>query len=138
MKISPYMNFDGKCEAAFKFYAEVFGGQILAMMPFGDTPACDHVPPECRDKIMHARLVVGDQVLMGSDCTPMHPYEGVKGASVALNVPKPADAERIFAALSQQGSVQMPMQETFWAQRFGMVTDQYGIPWLINCEKAAS
>jgi PhnB protein len=138
MRLNPYLNFDGQCEAAFKFYAEALGGQIVAMMPFGDTPACEHMPPAERHKIMHARLVVGDQVLMGSDCTSMHPYEGVKGASVALNVEKPADAERIFAALSSSGQVEMPIQETFWAQRFGMVKDQYGVPWLVNCEKAQS
>jgi len=137
MQLNTYLNFDGQCEAAFRFYQNCLGGEIVAMVPFGETPACEHVPAELRDKIMHARLVVGDQVLMGSDATPVCPYDGVKGASVALNVKTPEAAERLFNALAENGTVQMPIQETFWAARFGSFVDQFGVPWLINCEKAA-
>ena len=136
MQWSPYLNFNGTCEAAFRFYEKCFNGKIVAMMPFGDTPACEHVSAEDRDKIMHARLLVGDQVLMGSDCTTAYPYEGVKGASVALAVDRADDAERIFDALKEKGEVTMPLQETFWASRFGMCVDQFGVPWMINCEAA--
>jgi PhnB protein len=137
MRWNPYLTFNGQCEAAFKFYERCLGGKIVAMFPFGETPAGDHVPPDHRNKIMHARLVVGDQVLMGSDGTPDHPHEGVKGCSVALQIDDPAEAERIFQALAENGTVQMPIQQTFWAVRFGMLVDRFGVPWMVNCEKAS-
>lgn len=136
MQWNPYLTFDGQCEAAFKFYANCLGGQIVAMMRFGDTPVAGHVPAETNARIMHARLIAGNQVLMGSDTHPGQPYEGVKGASVAVQVDTPAEAERVFNALSEKASVLMPLQETFWAARFGMLTDQFGVPWMVNCEKA--
>ena len=137
MKIQPYLSFNGQCEAAFKYYAECLGGRIEAMFPFADTPAAEHVPSDSRHKIMHARLAVGDQVLMGSDCTPAHPYGGITGFSVSLNVASIDEAERIFNALKVNGTVQMPLAQTFWAARFGMVVDQFGVPWMVNCEAAA-
>src|SRR5215469_18055178 len=105
------------------------------MMTYGGSPMEGQTPPEWRNKIMHARLMVGDEVLMGSDAPPGR-YEGAKGISVTLGIEKPTDAERIFQALVQNGTVQMPIQETFWATRFGMLVDQFGIPWMINCEKS--
>jgi PhnB protein len=138
MKWNPYLTFDGRCEAAFKFYEKCLGGKIVAMLPFGDTPACDHVPADHRGKIMHGRLVAGDQVLMGSDTTPEHPYEGVKGCSVAIQFNDPAEAERVFQALATNGTVTMPIQQTFWAVRFGMLVDQFGVPWMVNCEETKS
>ena len=137
MQLNAYLTFDGQCEAAFKFYERCLGGKIDAMMPFGDTPAGEHVPPGYRDRIMHARLVVGDQVLMGSDSLPAHPYEGVKGCSVSINVTGADEAERLFAELSEGGTVQMPLQETFWAVRFGMFVDRFGVPWMVNCGRPA-
>jgi PhnB protein len=136
MQLNPYLSFNGKCEEAFKFYERCLGGKIVAMMTYGGSPMEGHTPPEWRNKIMHARLTVGDEVLMGSDAPPDR-YEGAKGISVTLGIDKPADAERIFHALAQNGTVQMPIQETFWATRFGMLVDQFGTPWMINCEKAA-
>ncbi len=135
MEISPYLTFDGDCEAAFRRYAQCLGGEIVAMFRFGETPAGEHVPADGRDKIMHARLAVGDQALMGSDSVPEHPYEGTKGSYVSLNVDTAAEAERIFHALAENGTVQMPLEKTFWAERFGMLVDQYGVPWMVNCEK---
>ena len=132
MRWNPYLMFDGRCEEAFRFYEKCLGGKIVTLAPFGDTPACAHVPPEYRNRIMHARLEVGDQVLMGSDTTPQHPHEGVKGSSVALQLKDPAQAERVFNALADGGTVTMPMQETFWAARFGMLVDRYGVPWMVN------
>jgi PhnB protein len=135
MKWNPYLTFDGTCEEAFKFYEKTLGGKIVAMMPFGDTPARDHAPPAYRNKIMHARLDLGDHSLMGSDTLPDDPHKGIKGISIALQVATPNDAERIFKALSAKGTVQMPLAETFWATRFGMCVDQFGVPWMVNCEK---
>jgi PhnB protein len=136
IQLNPYLTFNGICEQAFKFYEKVFGGKIEAMVPHEGTPAADHVPSEWRKKILHARLKVGDAVLMGSDAPPDR-YEATKGISVSLGIEKPADAERIFHALAESGAVRMPIQETFWAARFGMLTDQFGIPWMINCDKDA-
>lgn len=137
MQWNPYLTFDGQCEAAFKFYERSLGGKIVALVPYGGTPSADYVPAGHHGKIMHARLAVGNQVLMGSDAHPGHPYEGVKGCSVALQVDTPDDAERVFGTLSEKATITMPLQQTFWAVRFGMLTDQFGVPWMINCEKAA-
>jgi PhnB protein len=137
MKLNPYLIFDGQCEAAFRFYEKCLGGRVEAMMPFRDSPACNEVPAEARDRIMHARLDIGDQALMGSDTTPQHPYEGVRGIHVSINVDGPEEAERIWAALAEGGTVQMPLQQTFWAARFGMVVDRFGTPWMINSPPAS-
>ena len=135
MQLNPYLMFNGQCEAAFKYYANVLNGKIEAMLPHEGSPAAEHVPPEWRKKIMHARLSVGDQVLMASDAPPGH-QAPMNGFSVSLNVDDPAEAERVFHALAENGTVRMPIQETFWAVRFGMLTDRFGTPWMINCEKA--
>jgi PhnB protein len=136
VQLNPYLFFNGKCEAAFRFYEKVLGGKIVAMMTHEETPIADQVAPEMRKSIIHARLTVGDKVIMGSDSPPDR-YDAAKGFSVTVGVEEPAEAERIFAALSKDGTIRMPMEETFWAHRFGMLVDQYGIPWMINCEKAA-
>jgi PhnB protein len=136
MQLNPYLTFNGQCEAAFEFYEKVLGGKIEAMMPHEGSPMAEHVPPEWRSKIMHARLSVGDKILMGSDASPDR-YEQMKGFSVTLGIDDPRDAECVFHALSENGTVQMPIQKTFWAARFGMLVDQFGTPWMINCEQAA-
>jgi PhnB protein len=136
MELSPYLFFNGQCEAAFKFYEKTLGGKIVAMMPHEGSPAAGQVPSEWRNKILHARLVVGDQALMGSDAPPDR-YEKPQGFSVSIGIKDPAQADRIFHALAEKGTVLMPIQETFWAARFGMLVDQFGTPWMINCEKAA-
>jgi PhnB protein len=134
--MNPYLTFNGDCETAFRFYAQCLGGKITAMMTHAQTPAGDKVPPDWRDKIIHARLVVGDEVLMGSDAPP-DLYEGAKGMSVMLGIDDPAEAERVFHSLVEGGKVCVPIEKTFWALRFGMLVDRFGIPWMINCEPAA-
>ena len=133
MQINPYLFFNGNCEEAFQFFEQLLGGKIEALVRHAGTPAESHVPPEWGQKIMHARLVAQGQVLMASDAPPgqQHP---VQGFSVSLQVQEPAEAERIFQALSENGKVGMPLQQTFWARRFGMLTDRFGIPWMVNCE----
>jgi PhnB protein len=133
MQLNPYLSFNGQCEAAFKFYEQCLGGKILATLTYGSSPIADQTPPEWRDKIMHTRLIVENSVLMGSDSPPEH-YEQMKAMSVCLNIDKAEDAERIFHALAENGTVRMPIQETFWATRFGMLVDRFGTPWMINCE----
>lgn len=136
MQLNPYLFFNGDCEAAFKFYEQALGGKIEAMMTHAGTPAEKDVSPEWRDKIIHARMTVDGQVLMASDAPPGRNKEA-GGFSVSLTLNDPARAERIFKALAENGKVGMPFQQTFWAYRFGMVVDQFGIPWMVNCEKAA-
>ncbi len=136
MQLNPYLYFNGQCQAAFKFYKQVLSGKIEAIMSHAGTPAEEHVPANWRDKVLHARMTVGDTVLMASDAPPDH-YEKPQGFSVTVQIKDPVEAERIFNALAENGSVQMPFQETFWATRFGMCVDRFGIPWMVNCEKAA-
>ena len=133
MQMNPYLTFNGQCEAAFTFYEKCLGGKIEAMLPHKGTPAEAHTPPEWHDKIMHARLNVNGEVLMGSDAPPDH-YKEPKGFSVSLQLKDPAESERIFNALAEGGKVGMPLQQTFWATRFGMLVDRFGIPWMINCD----
>lgn len=136
MRINPYLTFDGQCKEAFEFYKEVLGGTIEAMLPHEGTPAAENVAPEWRDKILHARLVVDGQVLMASDAPP-DCRQKPQGMHVTLQIESPSEAERIYHALAEGGTVQMPIQETFWAIRFGMLTDRFGIPWMVNCERQA-
>jgi PhnB protein len=136
MQVNPYLFFSGQCEAAFKFYEKLLGGKIEAMITHEGSPAADHVPAEWRSKIMHARLMLGDQILMGSDAPPDR-QQKPQGFYVNISIKNPAEAERIFHALEENGKVTMPFGETFWATRFGMLVDRFGIPWMVNCEKAA-
>jgi PhnB protein len=134
MRLNPYLLFSGQCEAAFKFYERCLGGKIEVMMAYADSPAEKQTPAEWRNKILHARLAVRDQVLMGSDAPPGR-QEEPKGFSVSLTVDSSAEAERIFHALAENGAVRMAIQKTFWAERFGMLVDRFGIPWMINFEE---
>jgi PhnB protein len=133
MKITPYLQFNGTCAEAFRFYEQCLGGRLVMMMKAGESPMAAQMPPERHDAIMHARIAVGDQLLMGSDAmqSPVAPA----GFHVTLGFDDPAEADRVFAALSDGGAVQMPIQETFWALRFGMLVDRFGTPWMVNCEK---
>jgi PhnB protein len=134
MQLNPYLMFNGQCEAAFKFYEKCLGGKIAFKITNGESPMAKETPPERHKQILHARFVVGDMVLMGSDAPPER-YEKPQGFSISLGIEKPEEAERVFHALSEKGKVLMPIGETFWAHRFGMLVDQFGIPWMINCEK---
>ena len=134
MQLNPYLSFNGKCEAAFKFYEQCLGGKIVFMMTYGDSPMAEQAPPEWRNKILHATLSVGNAVLQGADSPPEH-YEEIKGFSIAMSTTDPAEAERIFQVLAEKGTVRMPLQKTFWAERFGMLVDQFGVPWMVNCEQ---
>jgi PhnB protein len=135
MRVNPYLLFNGRCQEAFTFYADCLGGKIEAMLPHAGTPAEGHVPPEWREKIMHARLSLGEDVIMGSDAPPGH-FESPKGFSVTIQLTDPAEADRIFQRLSDGATVTMPIQQTFWATRFGMLVDRFGTPWMVNCQPA--
>ena len=136
MHLNPYLTFDGTCAEAFAFYERCFGTKASMTMRYGDSPMAEQTPPELRDKIMHTRINVGGVSLMGSDAPPGR-YAAPAGTTICLGTDEPAEADRIFAALAEGGQVGMPIQETFWARRFGMVTDRFGTPWMVNCEKHA-
>ncbi|MFB3920274.1 MAG: VOC family protein [Terriglobia bacterium] len=133
MGLNPYLSFNGQCESAFKFYEKLLNGKIEVIMTYAGTPAENQVPAEWRGKILHTRMTVGGNCLMGNDAPPGR-YVQPKGFSVTLQIANPAEADRIFQALAEGGSIQMPIQKTFWAERFGMLVDRFGIPWMINCE----
>jgi PhnB protein len=125
--------FNGQCEAAFRFYEQCLNGTIAFMLTWGNSPMAADAPPGWDAKILHATLKIGDTAITGSDMPPDQ-YETPRGFSVLLELDDPAAAERVFRALSQNGTIGMPLQKTFWARRFGVLVDQFGIPWSINCE----
>ena len=134
MHVVPYLSFDGTCEQALRFYAECLRGQVVMMVPYRGSPAEAHMPPEALDRVMHGRVQAGGVILMGSDGPPGM-VEPMQGVSVSLMLDSVEEADRIFAALAEGGAVRMPIAETFWADRFGMVTDRFGTPWMLNVEK---
>lgn len=134
MRFIAYLNFDGNCRAAFDLYREVFRGEIVMRMTYGDSPMCDEIPVDSRNRIMHCQLEAAGAVLMGADGPPPHHASG-QGTCVNVDVDSIEEAERIYAALSQGGELQMPLQETFWAHRWGAFTDRFGKPWMVNCMK---
>ncbi len=136
MQLNPYLFFNGQCEAAFKFYEQRLGGKIVAMITYADMPAEAQEQAGPDTGIMHARLMVGDTVLMGGDA-PADRYHKPQGFAVSMLCGDTAEAERAFQALLEGGTVIMPLEETFWAARFGMLVDRFGITWMVNHEKAA-
>ena len=131
-QLCAYLSFKGDCADAMRFYAELLGAKLEALLTYGQMPGGEPVPPEHADKIMHAYLVHPDFALMAGDAMPGVPFDGMKGVMLAITYPTAADADRIFNALAKGGSVQMPLGETFWADRFGMVTDRFGTAWAVN------
>lgn len=133
MDLNPYLNFNGNCEEAFKFYEQHLGGKIEALHTFAGSPMENQLSPEWRNKVMHIRMKVGTTVLMGSDGLGGR-YQVPQGFAVSLNLKEAAEADRVYQVLSANGKITMPIQQTFWAKRFAMFTDSFGIPWMINCE----
>jgi PhnB protein len=127
-----YVNFAGKCTEAFRFYEKHLGGAIGMMMTHGQAPDQSNVRPELKDAVLHARISVGGTQLMGADIPSAQP---MRSAYLSLNVESDAEAERIFSALGDGGEVFMPMQETFFATRFGQLRDRFGINWMIIHER---
>jgi PhnB protein len=134
MQTSTHLHFNGNCREAFDFYARTFGGKIVFAMTFGEAPGQEHMPPEVKNQIIHARVDLGGQFLLGCDA-PGGRYQAPQGFNVMAAIEQPGDAERVFKALAEGGRVDMPFQPTFWAHGFGMCTDRFGTPWMVNCEK---
>lgn len=133
MKLTPYLAFDGTCTEAFRHYGTVFGAEPV-IMTFRGSPMEAQCSPDQLDRVMHARVDAKGVLLMGSD-VPGQMYKPMQGISVSIGVDSIEEAERVWSALSPEGHVVMPLAETFWAHRFGMVVDRFGTPWMINCEK---
>ena len=136
MQINPYLLFNGNCEEAFKLYERALGGKIMAMLPHEGTPAEQHTSAEWKKKILHARLEVGGEAIMGTD-EPAGHFSKPRGFSVSVTVKTKADAEKVFNELAKGGTVTLPLSATFFSVAFGMVTDKYGVPWMVNCEQAS-
>jgi PhnB protein len=137
MQIEPYLTFNGNCEQALEFYAQCLGGKVQFMQRYGGSPMDNaELPAEWKNKVMHATVDAEGQRFMGSDAMPGQPFAGYSGISMSLNIPKDsARAKRVFEALAAGGQVQMPFGKTFWAEGgFGMLTDRFGVPWMVNCE----
>lgn len=135
MQMTTYLSFSGECEAAFKFYEECLGGSLGEIFRYAGSPMAEQVPADWQNKVMHGSLTIGEHVLMGGDVVPDR-YEKPKGFSLSLQMTSTTQAERVFQLLAKDGTVVMPLEKTFWAARFGMLVDRYGIPWLINCERS--
>jgi PhnB protein len=133
--MNAYLSFGGECEAAFKFYEECLDGKVGEIFRYAGTPMAEQVPADWQNKVMHGSLTIGDHVLMGSDVLPDR-YEKPQGFSLSLQIESTTQAERIFQLLATDGTVVMPLEKTFWAARFGMLVDRFGVPWMINCEGA--
>jgi PhnB protein len=130
----PYLAFDGNCADAMRFYAAVLGGKLY-MLSFGESPMAEQTPKSARDQIMHARLALEENgSLYAGDSPPGMPYQGIHGVSITLNYDSVAQADRVFNALADGGKVTMALAPAFWAKRFGMVTDKFGCPWIVNGE----
>jgi PhnB protein len=136
MTITPYLHFKGNCEEALTFYEKALGAKIVMISRYKDLPpeaqGPEPLPAEAGEMIMHGRIEVGGQWIMASDCPPNFPYDGIHGVSIALGFDDVKEAERAFNALADGGQLTMPLAETFWAERFGMLTDKFGVAWMVN------
>ena len=129
MQLIAYLSFPGTARAAMDFYAGVLGGRVTQRFTYGESPVSMDIGAASADQIMHSQVEVGDATLMGADGPPPH---DVGGTTVNIMPESIEEAERIFAALAEGGNITMPMEETFWAHRFGALTDKFGTSWMVN------
>lgn len=130
---NPYLVFDGDCADAMRFYEQTLGGKLEVLMRFADSPFAAQTPKDEVDRILHARLALpSGGALMASDATRQHPYQGKHGFGLSLIYATVAEARQVFEKLAEGGEITMPLDKTFWAETFGMVTDRFGTPWMIN------
>jgi PhnB protein len=130
MRLNAHLSFHGECEAAFRFYEECLDGKIAFQLTYAETPMAGDVPEEWRGKILHVRLDVGNDILTGADSWPGD-AKAMKGFTMALHFNDAAQVERVFGRLAEGGKVTMPLQKTFWTSHFGVLTDRFGVPWMI-------
>lgn len=135
VKVNPYLNFDGNAEEAFEFYKSVFGGEYLNKMKMADAPESDKLPKEEQERIMHISLPIGkDTILMASDILPSVGHKLLKGNNgyISLHPDSREEADRLFNGLSAGGEIEMPMEDQFWGDYFGALTDKFGVMWMVN------
>ncbi len=137
MRLNTYLNYGGNCRQAFEFYQEHLGGKITMMMTHGEMPDPAGVSPEWKDAILHARIDLGETELFGADLPPDR-FQPMRSAYLSLRVDSTGEAERVYSLLADGGQIFMPMQETFFAFRFGMLRDRFGTSWMILCERPPS
>jgi PhnB protein len=130
-QLNAYLSFDGRCAEAMRFYAQALDASIETLLTVRESPMAADSPPEVQDQVMHAYLVGPGFTLMAGDAMGM-PYQGLHGVAMTLNYDTVDEATRRFAALAEGGTVTMPLAESFWAQTFGMLTDRFGVPWIVN------
>lgn len=135
MKLYTYLNYGGNCRQAFEFYAEHLGGKITSLMTHGEMPEPSQVPPEWKDAVLHARIEMGDTVVMGADVPPDR-FKPMRSAYLSLLVDSNEEAERTYDLLSEGGEIFMPMEDTFFAHRFAMLRDRFGTSWMLLHERA--
>lgn len=130
MNVEPYLYFNGRCEEALEFYKKALGAEVTAMLRFKESPSPEYNPAGMEEKVMHACFHVGGSTLMASDgmCNGQAKFEGI---SLTINATSIEESERLFAAIGEGGNVQMPMGETFFSSRFGMVADKFGVSWMV-------
>ncbi len=136
LELEPYLQFDGDCEEALNFYKGIFGGEITSVNRFEGSPMESEVPPDYKNKIMHANFKAPTLKFMGSDGMPGTTARGGGHVSLSLGGRDIAEGQRVFDALAAGGTVTMPFADTFWGAKFGMITDKYGIDWMVNIEKS--
>src|SRR3954469_26336 len=135
MQLNTYLNYGGNCAEAFKFYEQNLGGRITMMMKHGDNPGESRVPAEWNDAVLHARISIGGTELFGADIPGNQP---MRSAYLSLSTTSTKEAERIYSLLSKDGEIFMPMEETFFAERFAMLRDKFGTSWMILHPKQQS
>ncbi len=136
--IEPYLNFDGNGKEALAFYEKALDGKVLFSQTFGESPMGAQTPDDYKDKLMHATFQAGSVKFMASDGPPGYVSKPGNNIALSLHSDSIAEIEKVYNVLSEGARIDMPLQETFWAQRFGMLTDKYGISWMFNVEKAKS
>ena len=136
MKLLTYLNYGGNCRQAFDFYAEQLGGTISMLATHGEQPDSQRVPPDWKHAVLHARIEIGDTVLLGADIPPDR-FQPMRSAYLTLMVDSVDEAERLYALLAEGGEIFMPMAETFFARRFAMLRDRFGTSWMLLHERAA-
>jgi PhnB protein len=134
MKLRTYLNYGGNCAEALQFYEKHLGGKILAMMTHGQSPEAGNIKPEWKNAILYAQIAVGDTEFMASDVPPER-FQPMRSVYLSLSVDTDVEAERIYNLLTEGGEVYMPMQETFFASRFGQLRDRFGTSWMVIHEK---
>ena len=133
MKLDVYLNYNGKCEQAFRFYEEHLGGKVTMMMRHGELPNQPNTPEDWKNAILHARIEIGETIVMGADIPKAEP---MRSAYLTLRLDSPEEAERLYVVLGEGGQIFMKMEETFFASRFAMLRDRFGTSWMLMHERS--